>query len=278
MANDIATYLFFIVAYTAAYWTLAMALSPLQMGLLIAVAVTIIYIGYKIMYPSVATGPSGGIVPSTSPAVTVPAVAPMIPYDAATVPVPAAAANRLTKYIILRKDVTDNVLRMGEASFQASELKVYADGVLLPKSAFANAAYTAGGTHPYFSATNLIDGNLSTFAHTGNTPSQEITVTLAKPVHVTSVEIHNRADCCQARLTGTKVILQDANRMNLWISSPLTSADVQTVKPIYVSTQGFGNSPMCRCGCPDCTCRQCANPYHRRALCSCRCRNCRIFR
>ncbi|MFO1520694.1 MAG: lamin tail domain-containing protein [Kiritimatiellia bacterium] len=103
----------------------------------------------------------------------------------------------------------------GDRVVSLAEVKVYGDPILLNLSTSLADAYSvtqsstlSGGAYP---AANALDGSSDTFTHTENTPNSYWQMTYAKDVPVQRIEVVNRADCCNARLTGLTLRILDGS-------------------------------------------------------------------
>jgi hypothetical protein len=157
--------------------------------------------------------PQGGVtnsnVPSAKPA------APGTPIEVSTPPIPPTPQ---VKTIEIYKNSINSVMPIGEngdwRTFQVGEVLVYTSNGKLTAVDFESATYNTGnvGYGSIFPATNAIDRNEQTFAHTdGNGPLHVLTLKLKNPQTVVKVLVLNRADCCQSRLAGAVLRLKDVN-------------------------------------------------------------------
>ena len=102
-----------------------------------------------------------------------------------------------------------------------AEVEVFSGGtnVAQGKTVTASSLYA-----PQFPHANLVDGNKTNFAHTHNEALEYFQIDLGQDYEIEKVVIHNRSDCCQARLRKTKIQLSKSADM----SSPKESRVVTT--------------------------------------------------
>ena len=128
-------------------------------------------------------------------------------------PKPAAPKYR---YVRITRDKQGNDHWMNLA-----EVEVFSDGknIAQGKTVTASSLYA-----PQFPHTNLVDGNMTNFAHTHNTAVEYFQIDLGEDYEIEKVMIKNRIDCCQARLRNTKIQLSKSADM----SSPKESRVITT--------------------------------------------------
>jgi hypothetical protein len=237
------------VLFFAQTYTRSTTMEKWQVGALVVVVILLIWVGYKVNSTRAVEGPSGGVVPANHPAAApMPAGTPYVSASAQVTPKPP----KLVKYIIFRKDTND---LSGGGTFQIGEVKTFVDGVQLKPTDYTEARYltggTAGGWQSQFPVGHIVDGALNTFSHTDAGAVQELLLAIDRPANVTSLEVYNRLDCCQARLNGVKIILQDDMKNIVWTGTLTGQKDPQVFKP---SLQGF-RTGRGFCGCwKKCTC------------------------
>jgi hypothetical protein len=174
--------------------------------------------------------PAGGATMAGSPAVTVPVPTDGVPASVA-VATPEPAGMGFVKRIRIIKDTSsqndDPRGDSGWRSFQVAEVFAYTNERKLTADDYSDATlsnmYGVGYEGP-----KAIDGNPATFVHTSTgEKSGVLTLTLKNEMKIIRVEVLNRQDCCQERLAGAKLVLEDPRGNIIW-SGPLTGArDVQ---------------------------------------------------
>jgi hypothetical protein len=104
-----------------------------------------------------------------------------------------------------------------------AEVEVFSGGVNVAsgKTVTASSLYGAGFPHA-----NLVDGNMTNFAHTNNEAVEWFLIDLGQDYEIEKVVITNRTDCCQARLRNTKIQLSKSSDM----TSPKESRVVTTAE------------------------------------------------
>jgi hypothetical protein len=91
-----------------------------------------------------------------------------------------------------------------------AEIEVYSGGVNVATKATkteSSSQYSANSYKPK----NLIDGNMSNFAHTNNSGTNWFKITLDKQYPIEKVMVYNRTSCCFARWASSFVKLLDDN-------------------------------------------------------------------
>jgi hypothetical protein len=98
-------------------------------------------------------------------------------------------------------------------------------------SLMSGATATAGSVYsPSFPASNLIDGNDATFAHTiSNGPADTawVEINLGSDKPIGSIEITNRKDCCGDRSIGLGISVTDSHKKEVY------STTITENKPLY---------------------------------------------
>ena len=104
-----------------------------------------------------------------------------------------------------------------------AEVEVFSGGVNVAtgKTVTARSPYA-----PQFPPANLVDGNMTNFAHTQNEAVEWFLIDLGQDYEIERVVITNRTDCCQARLRNTKIQLSKSSDM----TSPKESRVVTTAE------------------------------------------------
>ena len=91
-----------------------------------------------------------------------------------------------------------------------AEIEVYSGGVNVATKATkteSSSQYSANSYKP----TNLIDGNMSNFAHTNDSGTNWFKITLDKQYPIEKVMVYNRTSCCFSRWASSFVKLLDDN-------------------------------------------------------------------
>jgi len=91
-----------------------------------------------------------------------------------------------------------------------AEIEVYSGGVNVATKATkteSSSQYSANSYKP----TNLIDGNMSNFAHTNGSGTNWFKITLDKQYPIEKVMVYNRTSCCFSRWASSFVKLLDDN-------------------------------------------------------------------
>ena len=91
-----------------------------------------------------------------------------------------------------------------------AEIEVYSGGVNVAKNATKTESSSQYSTNNY-KPKNLIDGNMSNFAHTNNSGTNWFKITLDKQYPVEKVMVYNRTSCCFSRWASSFVKLLDDN-------------------------------------------------------------------
>jgi hypothetical protein len=108
----------------------------------------------------------------------------------------------------------------------------------IPKYNIVSAKLSS--THAHYSAAKCIDGDTSTFCHSGNQQNPWLQLDLGSIKHVTMVRIFNRVDCCMERLNDHSIYL--GNNPNNPLSNALCNQETVTAKigPYEESCNGRG--------------------------------------
>ena len=113
-----------------------------------------------------------------------------------------------------------------------AELEVFAPGgttsLAAGKTVTGSSQYSA--THGYI---NLVDGNMTNFAHTKGRTAEEIDylqVDLGSVQEIEKIKITNRTSCCQKRAIGVKAVILGADGTTVIKETPAitTMADTYT--------------------------------------------------
>ena len=95
---------------------------------------------------------------------------------------------------------------------------------------------TGTAIHPAGPLANLVDGNMSNFAHTAcpiptNTEKDYMTIDLGAEKEIKKIVITNRTDCCKDRAIGIKAVILAANGTTVVKETPAitTTADTYTL-------------------------------------------------
>ena len=111
-----------------------------------------------------------------------------------------------------------------------AELEVFAkDGttsLAAGKTVTGSSQYSA--THGYI---NLVDGNMTNFAHTKGRTAEEIDylqVDLGSVQEIEKIKITNRTSCCQKRAIGIKAVILDADGTTVIKETPAITTNAAT--------------------------------------------------
>ena len=102
-----------------------------------------------------------------------------------------------------------------------AEVEVFSGGANVAKGKTVTASSLYAGQFPH---ANLVDGNMTNFAHTHNNALEYFQIDLGQEYEIDKVVITNRTDCCKGRLRNTKIQLSSSADM----SSPKESRVVTT--------------------------------------------------
>lgn len=102
-----------------------------------------------------------------------------------------------------------------------AEVQVYSTiggtNIALGVSATGSSLYSGS-----FPPSNLVDGNLTNFAHTSGSDAPWYLIDLGSMVPIVNVHLINRTDCCQARQNGVVLSLLDASKVTVFTANPLS--------------------------------------------------------
>jgi hypothetical protein len=111
-----------------------------------------------------------------------------------------------------------------------AELEVFAKGgttsLAAGKTVTGSSEYSA--THGYL---NLVDGNMTNFAHTKGRTAEEIDylqVDLGSVQEIEKIKITNRVDCCKNRAIGVKAVILGADGTTVVKETPAISTTADT--------------------------------------------------
>jgi hypothetical protein len=127
-----------------------------------------------------------------------------------------------------------------------AEIEVYSGGVNVAKNATkteSSSQYSANSYKP----TNLIDGNMSNFAHTNNSGTNWFKITLDKQYPIEKVMVYNRTSCCYDRWAESFVKLLNTNGNEIMRSTDTLPSDRSKATNykeggVRVKTFTFGNT------------------------------------
>jgi hypothetical protein len=191
-------------------------MNPLIIGGLILGVLWIAY--FLLKNSSVAQTPAGGVTAAGTPSAIIPLPPDGVIASVATVTPPQQPVTppaKLVKKIIITKDMvkfpgsTGRWLNIGEVyAYEGSRLLTasdFSDAILFPD--IRNDPNDP--MVPLGLASNAIDGNPATVAHSGTegAPLVTLTLILKNPTALTQVNVLNRQDCCYDRLEGAALLL-----------------------------------------------------------------------
>jgi hypothetical protein len=111
-----------------------------------------------------------------------------------------------------------------------AELEVFGKGgttsLAAGKTVTGSSEYSA--THGYL---NLVDGNMTNFAHTKGRTAEEIDylqVDLGSLQEIEKIKITNRSDCCKKRAIGVKAVILAADGTTVVKETPAISTTADT--------------------------------------------------
>ena len=85
-------------------------------------------------------------------------------------------------------------------------------------------------SHPSYPASYALDGNITTFTHTdATTPNNWWQYDMGQTRSIDRVEVVNRVDCCNNRLTGLVLRIQDSNQVTVATTTLVDAGAGQTV-------------------------------------------------
>lgn len=88
-----------------------------------------------------------------------------------------------------------------------------------------NVSMSSGYNGNMFPGQNLVDGNLSNFAHTSCADVPWMIIDLGAVVPVSKIVVFSRADCCSGRMAGSSVSVLDGAKNVVWKSDTLTNTN-----------------------------------------------------
>ena len=164
--------------------------------------------------------PAPAVTPTPAPAPAPAAPAPVAPAPVAPVaPVVPSVTGRYVRLLLS----TNGLLNIGEVRIFSADPNV---NIALRKPVVQSSAYNATRYPP----SNLVDGNINTFAHTNAGVNSMMTIDLSGETPITNITIVNRVDCCKERINNTKVLILDKDEKEVFVSDAIQSQN------------GFGNS------------------------------------
>ena len=124
------------------------------------------------------------------------------------------------RYVKIHRSVPGNDLPLNIAEIEIFD----SNDVNVAKGASATSSSVLGPFIPEW----LIDGNMDNFAHTTEGVNNWFMIDLGKEVPIKKVVVHNRKSCCQDRIIGSRVLIQDSARKEVYSSDKIID-----VLPIY---------------------------------------------
>lgn len=79
---------------------------------------------------------------------------------------------------------------------------------------------------------NLVDNNLTTYAHTDTNRREWIEIDLGKMVPIYQINLHNRIDCCYGRATGVELLILDQNKSTIYVSNKIADKSGSTINKL----------------------------------------------
>ena len=137
--------------------------------------------------------------------------------------VAAANANSTVqgRYIQVSSAVTQCMNWAEMQIFSTSGGTNIASGKTVAKSSGLN-----GDSYP---GSNLVDGDLTNFAHTSCTDVPTMTIDLGATLPIFNIRLYNRTDCCQQRAVGMTITILDANKAVVFTSNKITDSQGNSV-------------------------------------------------
>jgi hypothetical protein len=124
------------------------------------------------------------------------------------------------RYVKLHRSIPGNDLPLNIA-----EIEIYdSNDTNVTKGASVTSSSVLGPFIPEW----LIDGNTDNFAHTMDGVNNWFMIDLGKEVPIKKVVVYNRKSCCQDRIIGSRVFIQDSTRKEVYSSDKIIN-----VLPIY---------------------------------------------
>jgi transcription elongation factor len=111
-----------------------------------------------------------------------------------------------------------------------AELEVFAEDGTTSLAAGKTVTGTAFNTS-HFPGTNLVDGNMTNFAHTFGRAADvldEFLVDLGSVQEIEKIKITNRVDCCQKRAIGVKAVILGADGTTVIKETPAITTEAAT--------------------------------------------------
>jgi transcription elongation factor len=149
---------------------------------------------------------------------------------------PAAPTIPSGQYVKLVHTVAQDNSAEGNADdknkiLNLAELEVFAKGGTTSLAAGKTVTGTALAAN--YPGANLVDGNMTNFAHTWGrdaTVKDEFTVDLGSVQEIEKIKITNRVDCCKNRAIGIKAVILGADGTTVVKETPAisTAADTYT--------------------------------------------------
>lgn len=115
-------------------------------------------------------------------------------------------SSTMGRYVRLETNSTAN------RCMQWGELQVYAGGANQSLGKIAAQSSNWDPNNSPYPASNLVDGNTSSFAHTSCNDNPWMMVDLGMLLPIASIRLISRSDCCQQRAVGTVVKILDTNK------------------------------------------------------------------
>lgn len=173
----------------------------------------------------------GGVTLAGSPSTTTP----VTPGTVVSVAKVTPNGDKYTKRIKIIKDTTGSTADPNDPDWRTlavSEIWVYyvddqnINNMLKPSDYSSITLSSSSDGHP---ASSVTDNNKNTFASTASNDSMAtLTITFKNEIPVRSIRVANRQDCCQARLAGAKILMEDITGETIW-SSVLTGSNFDTI-------------------------------------------------
>jgi len=126
------------------------------------------------------------------------------------------------QYVKLVHTTLDQVINLAELEvFTKAGTTNLATGKTVTSSAF----------HPAGPLPNLVDGNMTNFAHTMNeiaATGDSMLIDLGSVQEIEKIKITNRVDCCQERAIGIKVVILGADGTTVVKETPAITTNAAT--------------------------------------------------
>ena len=147
---------------------------------------------------------------------------------------PAAPTIPSGQYVKLVHTVAQDNSAEGNADdknkiLNLAELEVFAKGGTTSLAAGKTVTGTALAAN--YPGANLVDGNMTNFAHTWGrdaTVKDEFTVDLGSVQEIEKIKITNRVDCCKNRAIGIKAVILGADGTTVVEETPAISTTADT--------------------------------------------------